>query len=89
MSGSDAEYVGVSHGFDAIRDGLIVGVRSIVTKFIPSYCGQMQVHMGIDLSISRTWNQLGTRFDICDVVLCHPISFLGLVVESVESDLYI
>lgn len=41
MPGSDTEYVGVPCGFEAIRDGLIMGVRSVVTKLIPLYRGHM------------------------------------------------
>lgn len=33
-------YVKVPHGIKAIRNGLIVGMRSVVTKFILSYRGQ-------------------------------------------------
>ena len=62
-----------------------MGIRSLVSKFIPSYCGQIHVPMVITLSASRLWHQLGTRFDIRDVDLRHPISRWGLVVESMGS----
>lgn len=39
MSGSDAEYVGFHRGSDAIINGLIVGVRSVVAKFIRHFYG--------------------------------------------------
>ena len=43
--------------------------------------------MGITLSSSRPLDQLGTRFDVCNVVLRYPIGNRGLALESVENAL--